>query len=34
MIASLFNQDPTPIAAFAIIAMFWLCVLIAYNETN
>lgn len=34
MISSLFNNDPSTIVAFGIIGMFWLIILIAYNETK
>lgn len=34
MIASIFNNDPSTAIAFGIIGMFWLIILIAYNETK
>lgn len=34
MIASLFNNDPSIVINFGIIGMFWLIILIAYNESN
>ena len=34
MIASIFNNDPSVAITFGIIAMFWLIILIVYNETR
>lgn len=34
MIASIFNNDPSVAAAFGILGMFWLAILICYNETK
>lgn len=34
MIASLFNNDPSVAITFGIIGMFWLIILIAYNEAK
>ena len=34
MISSPFNQDPAPIIVFGIIGIFWLIILIVYNETK
>ena len=34
MIASIFNNDPSTAITFGIIGMFWLIILIAYNETK